>query len=92
MLTRIVRIKPLRNRPEHISTCFPGSSKLRAEMLESWVQVLAGTLSMAAIRRAWARMRPTLEEPKRWLRVKGPVAAVIATLGDLRWKAISPDE
>ena len=55
--------------------------KLRTEMLEGWLQVLAETSApKEAIKRAWNRARPGLVGPKRCLKVRGPMATVIATL------------
>ena len=67
--------------------------KIRLEVIESWLQVLVETsVPMEAIRRAWGRLRASLEGPRRWASVKGPMAAVIATLVDLRWRPLEPDK
>ena len=67
------------------------SIKLSIEVIESWLQVLAESkVPKEAILRAWDRMKPELLGPRRWLRVKGPMAVVIATLVDMRWQPLAP--
>ena len=64
------------------------SLKLRLEVVECWLRVLAETtMPIEAVKRAWHRSRIELEgNPKRWLIVRGPMAAVIATMLDMRWQ------
>ena len=64
------------------------SLKLRLEVVECWLRVLAETtIPMEAIKRAWPRSNIDLEgNSKRWLIARGPMAAVIAALLDMRWQ------
>ena len=57
---------------------------LRVELLCSWIQVLRDTvLPKGALERVWSRQRDDLRGLRRWSKVRGPMAAVVATLFDL---------
>ena len=57
------------------------SVSLRTELLSSWMQTLADTkVPMAALQKVWEKQRARLQDARRWSRVNGPMAAVIATI------------
>ena len=70
------------------------SLKLRLQVVEFWLRVLAETtIPKEAIKRAWTRSNLELEgNPKRWLIVLGPMAAVIATMVGMRWQTWQADQ
>ena len=61
------------------------SISLRVELVNCWLDVAASTTKPpAAIRKSWVQLLRQLAFPRgRWHKVKGPMAAGMATLVDL---------
>ena len=64
---------------------------LRVELVQCWLEVARCTsVPLTAIARTWDLLRGRLAGPRRWSRVCGPMAAVIATLSDIGWVPLEP--
>eukprot|EP00969_Alexandrium_andersonii_P189667 8380595-Alexandrium_andersonii.AAC.1 len=67
------------------------SIKARVEIVVTWLQYWhAHPQQRARLRKAWHRLLPKLTASTRWLRVKGPMGALQATLRDIRWNPFDP--
>ena len=66
---------------------------LRAELVQCWMEVArTSAVPRAALERVWGKLRELISGPRRWSRVRGPMAAVVATIVDLGWVPLKPDE
>ncbi len=65
----------------------------RIQLLEEWVNMLdALSVEYRALELAWKKLAADLaSRTRRWVKAKGMVGAVIATLLDLDWNPLSPD-
>ena len=56
-----------------------------------WMWTQASGSHKVRLRRTWQKVRKVLRSRHRWKRVRGPLAATIATLYDMGWTPIAPD-
>lgn len=67
--------------------------KCRVTVVKEWLSLWRGMVAedRASVENLWKKKLPQLQEAAtRWLRVRGPVTAVIATLLALQWKPVRP--
>eukprot|EP00969_Alexandrium_andersonii_P316986 14004179-Alexandrium_andersonii.AAC.1 len=66
--------------------------RIRKQALRGWLMFWHAHPELRhQLRVVWARVIHRLASSTRWCRVKGPAAAVVATLFDLGWKPTAPD-
>ena len=63
------------------------------DLFMQWFRFLADkVLGEQRLRACWRKLTLRLAAPNRWNLVRGPMGAVIATLLDLEWEPLHPDE
>ena len=65
----------------------------RTAVIKDWIYLWMGQKqSRSCLVKTWYKLKEALSGPYRWRRVRGPVAATMATLRDLGWDPFSPIE